>query len=369
MSSGSSWPHAGSVSAVLLTDAAHLGPFLIQSAGVPPLALFTALVALGTRRQEQASARERVIAQVGTTLATTADPELIYRTATEAAHQMLAHDDAWAALSVPAGGGEQRVTAFAGAAPAELAGAVLHPEQVTTRLGAEVLPLRTDQREYGSLIVYAGGNQVTQARSALRALAGQTVLGLVNAENAASLRHQAFHDALTGLANRALLRENLDRAYQRARRGAAQAVLLMDLDGFKGVNDTYGHALGDLLLVNVAQRLSDAVRGADTAARLGGDEFAVILDSMELASDAVVVAQRILALVQAPLIIDGVDLTPRASMGVATFDDHRSAEAWLHEADTAMYAAKTAGKGCVGHLDERQRPVIVPPARSAGRVV
>jgi diguanylate cyclase (GGDEF)-like protein len=356
--------YTGSVSAVLLTDPEHLTQFLVQSAGVPPLAIFTALVALSTRRQEQASARERVFSQVGTILATSPEPETIYRTATEAAHRMLGgQPGGWAAISVPAAGaaqrGTHRVAALAGEAPVRLAGAELDPARLPDALaGCLLLPLSTGKGDYGTLIAGGSRAQLAEARNSLQALAGQTVLGLVNAEHAADLRHQAFHDALTGLANRALLHENLARALARARRGTPLAVMLIDLDGFKKVNDTYGHATGDLLLVNVAQRLRDAVRGADTAARLGGDEFAVILDGMDCTGDAVGVADRILASVQAPLTSADADISPRASIGVATWDGHTSIDALLHDADTAMYAAKNAGKGCVAHLDSAGLPVV-----------
>jgi diguanylate cyclase (GGDEF)-like protein len=349
--------YAGSVTAVLLVDAGHLGPFLVQSAGVPALAVFTALVALSTRRQEAASARERVFAQVGTTLATTADTEVIYRTAAEAAHEITGGvPGGWAAISVAGDEpGRQQVVVLAGAAPAELAGALIDPAAVA---GCLAVPLATEKHGYGTLLVHGSPAELKESGNSLRALAGQTVLGLVNADHAANLRHQAFHDALTGLANRTLLHDHLEQAVARARRGSPLAVLLIDLDGFKGVNDTYGHATGDFLLVNVAQRLRDAIRGSDTAARLGGDEFAVVLDGMDASGDALDVAERILAAVQATLSAGGVDIAPRASIGVAIFDGHPSAAALLHEADTAMYAAKNAGKGCVGHLDAQGHPVL-----------
>ena len=354
--------YCGSVTAVLISDPGHIGPFLEQSAGVPPLALFTALVALSTRRQEAAHARERVFSQVGTTLATTADPETIHRTAAEAAHQMVGqHPGDWAAITVPDADApqRQRVAVLAGDAPLNVADAAIEPADASRGL---TLRLETDKRVYGTLLVHAAPARLREASNSLQALVGQTVLGLVNADHAADLRHQAFHDALTGLANRALLHSHLDRAVARARRGSPLAVLLVDLDGFKQVNDTYGHATGDYLLVNIAQRLRDAIRGADTAARLGGDEFAVVLDGMESAGDAVNVADRILAAVQAPLsVADGADLIPRASVGLAIFDQHVTADALLHQADTAMYAAKKAGKGRVAHLDEQGRPVLREP--------
>jgi diguanylate cyclase (GGDEF)-like protein len=356
--------YCGSVTAVLVTSPSDIGPFLQQSAGVPPLALFIALVALSIRRQEAANARERVFSQVGTTLATTTDPETIYRTAAEAAHRMLGEGPgAWAAVSVPDLDALQRqhVAVLAGDAPAGLVGTAVAIEETADRLAVR---LETDKRLYGTLLVHAAPARLREARTSLQALAGQTVLGLVNADHAADLRHQALHDALTGLANRVLLHDHLDRAVARARRGTPLAVLLIDLDGFKQINDTHGHATGDYLLINVAQRLRDAVRGADTVARVGGDEFAVVLDGMESAVDAVDVADRILAAIQAPLTAaDGADLTTRASIGLAIFDQHASTDALLHQADTAMYAAKRAGKSRVAYLDPDGEPVLREPVR------
>jgi diguanylate cyclase (GGDEF)-like protein len=165
------------------------------------------------------------------------------------------------------------------------------------------------------------------------------------------LTQQAFHDSLTGLANRALFRDRLDQALVRSTRSRdCLAVLLVDLDGFKQVNDTHGHAAGDQLLVTIAHRLREAVRGADTAARLGGDEFAVLLDGMDEPGDAYTVAERILASIQAPVQLAGVSIGPRASIGVAAWHGH-TVDALMHEADLAMYAAKTAGKGKVMCLD------------------
>jgi diguanylate cyclase (GGDEF)-like protein/PAS domain S-box-containing protein len=162
----------------------------------------------------------------------------------------------------------------------------------------------------------------------------------------AELRQQALHDALTGLPNRTLLSDRLTSAISGAqRRNVALSVLLLDLDGFKEVNDTWGHHAGDLVLVEVATRLSGALRESDTAARLGGDEFVVLLPGTPLAG-AVEAAQTLVELIVAPIIVDGNSLTVGASIGIAAFpDDGRSAEVLLARADTAMYEAKRAGGG------------------------
>ncbi|MBG0566474.1 GGDEF domain-containing protein [Actinoplanes aureus] len=328
---------AGSLGAILLTEPHQMANFLQQTAGVPPLALFTAAVAESTRRQEQAAARERVFARLGSTLVTTSDEETIRRHAVEAARELLGDlPGNWAAISAdrPDGVSEVRVT----------------------------LALDSGKRCYGSLLVGADVPIPAHVRPSLETLAAQTVLGLRNAEHAEDLRHQAFHDNLTGLANRPLLRDHLTQALARARRGSPVAVLLIDLDGFKAVNDTYGHGAGDQLLVAVAQRLRDGIRGADTGARLGGDEFAVLLDGMDSPDDAALVAERLLVSIQQPLVVAGVQLVPAASIGVAVWRGHPDIDSLLHDADTAMYAAKTAGKGRVGHLGEQGDVRILIPS-------
>jgi diguanylate cyclase (GGDEF)-like protein/PAS domain S-box-containing protein len=158
------------------------------------------------------------------------------------------------------------------------------------------------------------------------------------------LQRQALHDALTALPNRTLLLDRLQHAL--AHRDGGSAVLLLDLDGFKTVNDTLGHVAGDELLAMVAQRLSAAVRPGDTVARLGGDEFAVVLEGMSEPNDIHGICTRILDALREPVQLVGRDVTVTASIGVAIASgDNRSAEAVLVHADIAMYAAKGAGKG------------------------
>ena len=236
--------------------------------------------------------------------------------------------------------------------------------------GGTRMPLRSDKQHFGDLLTgVATGGVPAEVCPSLETLAGQTSLGLVNAEHAADLHYQAFHDNLTGLANRSLLREHLQHALARARRGSPVAVLLIDLDGFKEVNDTHGHAAGDQLLVAVAQRLRDGIRGADTAARLGGDEFAVVLDGMDAAEDAVVVAGRLLTAVQARVGAAGTELTPRASIGVACWHGQAEIDELLHDADTAMYAAKSAGKGRVAAVGDGGTVRLYAPPQPAEAAV
>jgi diguanylate cyclase (GGDEF)-like protein/PAS domain S-box-containing protein len=167
------------------------------------------------------------------------------------------------------------------------------------------------------------------------------------------LRHQALHDPLTGLPNRVLLVDRLSHALVRRGEDGAVAVLFVDLDDFKAINDTLGHAAGDELLALVAERLGGVLRASDTAARLGGDEFAFLLEgaSPEVAEE---VAHRILAALAEPFEIQGRSATLTASIGVATrvgfVTPHaagETADELLRDADTAMYAAKSQGKGRV----------------------
>ena len=162
------------------------------------------------------------------------------------------------------------------------------------------------------------------------------------------LEHQAFHDPLTGLANRALFRDRVEHALARAARGAGVAVLFLDLDDFKTVNDSLGHPAGDALLDAVAQRLLGATRAGDTVARLGGDEFAVLLEDTASPADAVAAADRVRAALAAPVPLAGREMRVGASLGLAHAHPGEGPAELLRNADVAMYQAKAAGKGrCV----------------------
>jgi len=161
------------------------------------------------------------------------------------------------------------------------------------------------------------------------------------------LKHQAFHDALSGLANRALFRDRLDHALARASRSRTSlAILFLDLDDFKLVNDGFGHSVGDELLIAVGQRIVESLRTGDTAARFGGDEFAVLLEELGDTEEAYEVADRIIAALRNPIFVDGHEVQIRASVGVAfsPAGAEQSSEL-LQAADVAMYAAKNNGKG------------------------
>lgn len=162
------------------------------------------------------------------------------------------------------------------------------------------------------------------------------------------LEFLAHHDPLTGLANRLLLDLRLNHVIERIRReGRLAAMLMLDLDRFKDVNDSFGHAMGDTLLKEVARRLTHRARGMDTVSRIGGDEFTILLEDLEHPEDAARVAEDIIAALLQPITLpNGVEISVGASVGIALFPDQASSgETLLQQADAALYQAKAEGRG------------------------
>jgi diguanylate cyclase (GGDEF)-like protein/PAS domain S-box-containing protein len=161
------------------------------------------------------------------------------------------------------------------------------------------------------------------------------------------LTHQALHDPLTKIANRVLFRDRVDHALSKQRRdNTSLAVLFLDLDNFKSVNDSIGHGAGDKLLIAVAQRLQDCLRSSDTAARLGGDEFAVLVEAVRNSEEAIMIAERIRSVFKQPFIIDGKEVFMATSIGISqSGPEAATADDLLRNADLAMYRAKNDGKG------------------------
>ncbi len=164
------------------------------------------------------------------------------------------------------------------------------------------------------------------------------------------LSHQAFHDSVTNLANRALFTDRVEHAVERQERDHKPiAVLFMDIDDFKTINDSLGHAAGDQLLAEVGERLKTTLRAADTAARLGGDEFAILIDLDEDGEgvQAADVAERVMQMLEAPFTLEGKEVFVRASLGIAVAEGEETirSEEILRNADVAMYMAKERGKG------------------------
>jgi diguanylate cyclase (GGDEF)-like protein/PAS domain S-box-containing protein len=171
------------------------------------------------------------------------------------------------------------------------------------------------------------------------------------------LIHDALHDPLTGLANRVLLRDHIERALARQGRVPGRvALLFVDLDDFKRVNDNFGHAAGDQILCSVAERLLLAVRDGDVVGRQSGDEFAVLLGNVLAVDEATAVAERILRELRRPIQLGGRSIVADGSIGIAIASragDASTAEEMLLQADAAMYAAKAVGKGTFACFDPR----------------
>lgn len=175
------------------------------------------------------------------------------------------------------------------------------------------------------------------------------------------LDHLAHHDALTDLPNRILLQDRLNQAIELAcRQGRQLAVMFMDLDRFKYINDSLGHAVGDQLLLSVAQRLMDCVRHSDTISRQGGDEFVLLFPVIEHAEDAALSAQKILATLALPHLIDGHDLHISVSIGISIYpDDGPDAETLTKSADIAMYYVKENGRNNYKFFEQNMNALAV----------
>lgn len=226
--------------------------------------------------------------------------------------------------------------------------------------------MRLDAGRLGALDLYRDtpGALVDQDLAAAQVLADVAAAYLFNAQArvdasaaVARLNHRSLHDPLTGLPNRTLLEELLDQAVARGRRSRhPAAVLFADLDGFKPVNDRYGHHVGDQLLSAVAARISMVLRPGDTLPRLGGDEFVVLCEDLRDSTHAETVASRIITALTEPFPVAGHQITISASVGIAfSGPDQDIAEGLLRDADFAMYQAKNSGGGRHQLLDPAVR--------------
>lgn len=175
-------------------------------------------------------------------------------------------------------------------------------------------------------------------------------------ENEKRIYDLAHFDALTSLPNRTLFRDRVHQALNTAKREKSRlALMFLDLDKFKPINDTYGHDVGDQVLKTVAGRLRECVRESDTISRIGGDEFVILLPNIDEASDAMLVANKILHALALPFELDGLRLQLSTSIGIAIYPDHGSNEIILSKhADTAMYCSKDAGRNCVRLYEPNQ---------------
>ncbi|WP_221323324.1 sensor domain-containing diguanylate cyclase [Actinoplanes sp. L3-i22] len=379
--------------ACLVLHVLGIGLLPLPALGYP---LFSSLVAAlawaGWRRHDQlvlrldasmaalsgAMAREHVLSELGTAMLGATDAAHVHRLAADAATAVLAGcGNVRTAIVVAAPDRDAWIVARAAGHDAEaligveVPGAVV-PASLVTRLAAGealaddagwsglglpglervggrplmVLPLVNGERFFGLLTVATDEALPDDVVKALHTLRSQVSLALESVALTAELIRRAMYDMLTGLGNRALLRDRLTGALARSRRTARPVgVLLLDLNGFKAVNDTYGHDAGDMLLKVVADRLRTCVRTEDMVARLGGDEFVVVAEDLREPQDVLVVAERIIEALNEPVVLDGHLLRTPASVGIALSTQGNGPDDVLRAADAAMYVAKRQGDG------------------------
>lgn len=235
--------------------------------------------------------------------------------------------------------------------PAELH--ALTDAQVVSILG---VPLGTQRGTIGALVLtsHVGGAHYTEKeKELLQFVSTQIATAIERKQLYARLQHTAHHDMLTNLPNRGLLYDRLESALARAERQHGKvALLFLDLNGFKQINDAHGHSAGDLLLQEVARRLLDAVRHSDTVARIGGDEFVVLLESVHLHEHITSVVEKICSAFDQPFDLDGCFIRVTPSIGIAQYPEHGDrVQQLLNHADNAMYAAKGAHRDGIGRKD------------------
>ncbi|WP_432520190.1 diguanylate cyclase domain-containing protein [Kineococcus sp. SYSU DK006] len=316
-------------------------------------------LAAGLRGRDEAAARESVVAALGADLLAVEAANRVEGMTWSALQALCATTSGLSVAVAHPDGDEFRVSRSCGPHPPPVPGGLLpaappgatSPEHVQLPggdgRGWSCLRFPSSSQEVW-LLVGGPRRTVEQGLPAVQAVAHHAALALRNAASRDALRTQARTDPLTGLPNRAAFQDAVDRAVLRAD-GAGSALLFIDLDGFKAVNDDLGHAAGDALLRTVAARLRGTTREGDLCARLGGDEFAVLLTAAD-EQEATAVGRRVVAVLSEPVRFSGVTARVGASVGVALHEpggDHGDGEALVRAADAAMYAAKAAGKGCV----------------------
>ncbi|HZX51574.1 MAG TPA: diguanylate cyclase [Pseudomonas sp.] len=215
-------------------------------------------------------------------------------------------------------------------------------------LGWLGVPLISGTETIGALVLRSscGAARYTeQDKELLQFVANQVAAAIARKHTQSRLEFLAQYDQLTELPNRALFLDRLRGSLQRAQRDSLRlAVLYLDMDNFKHINDTFGHTTGDHLLQEVAHRLRECVRDSDTVSRLGGDEFAVLLDNISRQEDAILVAEKILIALSAPYLLEGNALMSAPSLGIAVYPEHGQSDLHLvRHADEAMYVAKRSG--------------------------
>jgi diguanylate cyclase (GGDEF)-like protein len=318
--------------AVLVVLAGWWVAVLPQVPNITIIAMLAYLLGDLLRRNQRAIARERVLSRIGSDLLQASDPTVILHTAVGTALQLLGRDERIRARLVELDGDPPEAAAD----------------------GGEVLllPLPGPDGTRRALMVASQRPIPAEVRDALESLRAQVALALDRAALTAELTRRASVDPLTGLANRSLFHQRLAEVMAGAAAdGSSGAVLLLDLDDFKTVNDSLGHLSGDRVLVAVAERLRARLRAGDTAARLGGDEFAVLLERVAGEREVLTVAERLAADLRQPVAVAGRQVHARASVGVRLAAGGGDPDELLRDADLAMYAAKQAGAGTVRLFD------------------
>ncbi len=308
-------PHLG------LLDRSSLLPYTLP--GVPVLALIAHLVSVASTEAERAVARERALSAAGLAIVQAAGAAAVRTEVLAAAGRLLEHVPG-ASVRLRGPGADRSEPGPAGS--------------------RAVVPLPSRAGDLGALVVTSDAPLPAEVAEALQVLAAQASLGLQGAALTADLTHRASHDPLTDLANRAAVSAHLDAVI--AERGDAGsdswAVVLLDLDGFKAVNDDLGHAAGDRVLEVTAQRLRAVVRDGDLVGRLGGDEFVVVLTGLDGEAELRELVGRLEVSLCGPVDVDGRTVTVGASVGAALVGPGTAVtgEDLLARADAAMYRVK-----------------------------
>jgi diguanylate cyclase (GGDEF)-like protein len=323
------------------------GVALLTLVSVPAVLMRSTYLAM--RRMETAGRREAVLARAGHAMIGRTDAAEVRAIGGQAAAELAALSPGVAMLVIRREGGALRITNLAGA-PDDLRGrrVSLDPAVLSALLPGygwwQIDALGADPSTADVLIAVGGRRPVpTDVVDAFRTCSHQVVLAEQGCRVHAELHHLAHHDQLTQLPTRAKFFRTLQRALAAAEPGTI-ALLNVDLDDFKQVNDRYGHAAGDELLVEVGGRLAEAADGRGLAARFGGDEFAVLLTGLSGEAEAHRIAARLTARLAEPVHLSAATVTAGASVGVATAEPGILPSELTRRADLAMYAAKAAGK-------------------------
>ncbi len=333
------WWSLAVFASAMLRDAWGWAPWwlrLVDTLWFPPCYLLAGglirIVVTVLERHEQALARERVLLGAGVALVSSTSREDIYQVALDAVMDLVDRPGIEADIRETTVEGSSQVACRSDDRPGDAVTPAVYEMRLEVR------------REVFTVITVKSAEPLPQdSVDALRRLESNVALAIRSASLTEDLRRQAHYDALTGLPNRALLYQRMEEALRPGQQQTV-ALLLIDLDGFKNVNDTLGHEGGDALLAQVGHALRGCARSGDTPARLGGDEFAVLLVGVDGEEAALATADRIVARLSTPVAVGDIEITPRGSIGVAVWDGNSGPDELVRAADAAMYSAKSAGK-------------------------